>query len=207
MKRKLLVHLAVALCLAGVANAQETTIGVYMDAAGTTCSGATTGGVLQGSIWANLAGQGAAGITTAEFRVDVDAINRTNLNLQFVPDPSLAIVIGNPFDMIGVSMAWSACTTGTNSRILLGTFTVLETSPVVNAEFTLRKKYTPANPILDCAMVTLCDAPVYTAICVAPADSDHWRAVLNSDGGVTADCTPVAVTASTWTQVKEIFRN
>ncbi len=91
--------------------------------------------------------------------------------------------------------------------MLLGTFTVIEDAAVSETWFTVRKKYEPSNGFMDCAMVTLCDGPTFTAVCVSPADSDHWRAVLNPGPGTTADCSPVAVTQSTWSQVKEIFRN
>ena len=206
MKKKLLVHVAVALCcLAGVANAQESTIGVYLDATGTSCTGSTAGGVLQGSIWINLAGAAAGGITGAEFRIDYD--NRSDLAINFAADPTVDIVIGDPFDQVGVNMAYSSCQAGSGGRIVLATFTVIENSPVIDTWFTLRKNYWPSNHVMDCPMLTLCDAPVYTAVCVSPADSDHWRAVLNPSAGVSADCSPVAVTPSTWSQVKGIFAN
>jgi hypothetical protein len=212
MKKTLLVHVALALCcLAGVATAQEATIGVYMDTAGSTCTGATSAGVLQGSIWVNLgSGAAAGGITGAEFGVEYD--NRTDLTLQFDADPAALFVIHDPFkweDSGGVNMAYDPCQTGTSGRVQLGTFTVLENNvgTVGQTWFTVRPKIQPSNPELSCAMLTLCDAPVYTAVCVSPADSFHWRAVMNPNVGTTADCTPVAVTASTWSQVKEIFRN
>lgn len=211
MKKKLLVHIALALCLVGVANAQESTIGIYMDAAGMTCTGTTTAGVLNGSIWVDLAGAAAGGFTGAEFRVDF--MHNENLNVVFAPNVAFDIVLGNPFEQVspffeenskGVNMASSTCQTG---RVLLGTFTVIESAPIDETWFTVRKKWEPSNRILDCAMLTLCDGPVYTAVCVSPADSDHWRAVLNPGVGVSAECRLVSVSESSWSQVKAIYGN
>jgi len=203
MKKTLLVHLAALGCLVGSAFAEETTIGVYVDAAGTQCTGTTVGGVLVGSVWANLAGAAAGGITGAEFRID--NTHRFDCTVGVVPDPNAIIYLGDPFNLAGTNIVYDSCQTG--PRVQLFTFTLVKNTAVTDVELMLTQHFRPSNPSFGvCPMVTLCDAPAYTIVCVGLADSVHWRALIDQSVAPTADCAPVGVSATTWTQIKELYR-
>jgi hypothetical protein len=208
MTRKLLTLFAVcSLVLTSAALAQDGSIGVYLDSAGTICDGSTGGSALNGSIWVNLAGATASGITGAEFRVD--NTNYEDYTILATANPAAAIVLGNPFNQLGTNIVFPACQTGTGGRVQLYTFTVLElTSPAPEDSWlTVRQHYDSSNPNFACPLVNLCDAPAYTAVCLGARDSDHWRAVVNPSVGTNGDCSPVAVEEATWSAVKEVFRN
>ena len=207
MKKTLLVQLAALCCLVNWAYAQETTIGVYVDAAGTQCTGTTSGGVIVGSVWVNLAGAAAGGITGAEFRIENTHRSETTVGIS--PDPNATIVLGDPFNLAGMNIAYEFCQTGPRVRLL--TFTLTENVAVTDVELLLTQHYRPSNPSFGvCPLVTLCDGPVYTKVCVGMADSVHWRAVIDQSVVPTAACVPVSyplgLEPSTWGQVKQLYR-
>jgi len=103
-----------------------------------------------------------------------------------------------------VNIAYADCQT--SSRVQLFTFTVLESAPSTDVWFEVRQHWNPSNYLYSCPLLTLCDAPTYTAVCVGLPDSVHWRAVINPSNGVSSDCAPVGVTASTWTTIKNLYR-
>lgn len=203
MKKTLLVHLAALCCLVGSAYADETTIGVYVDAAGTQCTGTTTGGVITGSVWANLAGAAAGGIVQAEFRIDNS--RRFDCTVLVTPDPNAIIYLGDPFNLAGVNIVYEFCQTGPRVRLL--TFALVKNAAVSDIELTLTQHYWPTNPVFGvCPLVYLCDGPVFTGVCVGMPDSVHWRALIDQSVVPTADCAPVGVTSSSWAKVKELYR-
>jgi hypothetical protein len=64
----------------------------------------------------------------------------------------------------------------------------------------------PSNFTFDCPLVTLCDAPAFTKVCVgAQVDSVHWRATLNVSNVQAADCEPVGVSDASWSQIKALY--
>lgn len=213
MMKKLLLHLAATCCLVSLAHAQETTIGVYLDAAGTICNGSSTGGVTQGSVWVNLAGAAAGGITGAEFRVDHSKNEYTSVG--FTVDPNALIMLGDPFNadpsgpanLTGTNIAYEFCQTGPRVRLL--TFTLIEDTPTSDIELEVMRHFDPSNYTFDCPLVTLCDAPAFTKVCVGAAgDSVEWRATLNVTGEIqAADCNPVSVSNTSWSQIKDLYRN
>jgi hypothetical protein len=125
------------------------------------------------------------------------------------PNPAATIVLGNPFNQLGVNIAFPACQTGTGGRVQLFSFTVIEaTNPAPEDSWlTVRQHYTSSNPNFRCPLVNLCDDPYFTAVCLGARESDHWRSVVNPSVGTTSDCSPVAVEEATWSAVKGIFRN
>jgi hypothetical protein len=220
MKKKSLMLFAAALCcLVPLAHAQ--TIGVYLDTAGTVCNGQTAGGIIQGSIWVNLAGAAANGITGAEFRVDPTQGYRgefyTNYTVNVTQDTQ--VFLGNPFVVTnkfvggGTNMTFTSCQTG--ARVRLMTFTIVETEPTNDIWLNVRQHAFPKNASFKCPLLTLCDAPAYTKLCVGQADSSdpevadpiHWYAVVNPNGGVQRACDPVAVALKTWSEVKSLYHN
>jgi hypothetical protein len=208
MKTNRLVTLAFASIVAvapaahAVANGS---IAVYLDGAGTQCQGPISGLVI-GSVWMNLGGATAPGITGAEFRIDNS--NSSAYDVSFSADPGVTISIGNPF-LGGCNVAFAACQTGTAGRVKLGNIFITEMASTPDVLLTVRPHYTPSNPSpeLDCVLATACDAPFFTSICVGAVGSDHWRAVINPTGAIAGDCQPVAVQATSWTTVKALYQH
>ena len=201
--KTLLIHLAAACCLAAGVYAQESTIGVYVDAAGTQCTGTTSGGVVMGSIWVDLAGAAAGGFTGAEFRVDNS--QRENCTVAMTADAGATIVLGDPFNLYGTNIVYDTCQTG--PRVQLATFMLFENVPSSDIWLTVTQHYQPTNAYYDCPLLTLCDGPVFTKVCVGMTDhSVHWRAVINPSTGNSAACAPVSVSNTSWSQVKGLYR-
>jgi hypothetical protein len=216
---RLLLQLAAACCLVAVASAQEPSIGVYVDSTGTTCTGATTAGVLFGSVWANLDGPASAGITGAEFRIDLSdrdptSTNRGAYTMTWSADPNAMVTLGNPsgdgpFNQGGVNIAYDACQTG--PRVKLFSFMAVEITPSTDEWLSVHQHYRQnINPYFPCPLVNLCDEPAYTKVCAgrtdgAPLDR-YWRSVINPSVGVSSDCNPVAVSPTSWTTIKNLYR-
>jgi hypothetical protein len=208
MTRKMLaLFAACSLVLTSVALAQDGTLGVYLDTAGTVCDGTTGGSTLDGSIWVNLSGATATGIVGAEFRVDNTFAN--DYLIAVTPNPNSNVTFGNPFNTLGANIVFPGCQTGTAGRVELYTFTVIElTNPAPeDAWLTVRSHFNNSNANFDCPLVNLCDDPVFTTVCLGARDSDHWRAVVNPSLGTQGDCTAVAVEEATWSSVKGMFQN
>ena len=208
---RLLLHLAAACCLVAVASADEPSIGVYVDSTGTTCTGNTAAGVLVGSVWANLDGAAGNGITGAEFRIDLS--DRGAYTVVWSPDPNAVAVLGHPsgtgpFNQGGVNIAYDACQMGL--RVKLVSFMAVENTPSSDEWLSVHQHFAPKNPNFTCPLVNLCDEPAYTKICAgrtdgAPLDR-YWRSVINPSVGVSSDCNPVAVSPTSWSTIKNLYR-
>jgi hypothetical protein len=207
MKRNLLATVACASVLAlgtgARADIGDGSIGVYLDAAGTQCSGPITGTVF-GSVWLNLAGASSAGVTGAEFRIDNS--NSNAFHVSFQADPAVTISIGDPL-VSGCNVAWGTCQTGTGGRVKIGQLVITELMASDDVTMTVRQHFTPGNPSPEfaCPLITQCDVPFYTKICVGATNSDHWRAVMNPTGAIAGGCVPVAVEPTTWSTVKSLY--
>jgi hypothetical protein len=209
MKSRRLATIACAGVLAAASSAWAQTgdgsIGVYLDDAGTQCEGPISG-FATGSVWMNLAGASAAGITGVEFRIDNS--NASAYAVSFTPDPSAAITLGDPFTW-GVNIGWSNCQTGVAGRIKVGTLQIIEMAPAQDVMMTVRQHFFAPNPSPEwqCPLITQCDVPDYTKVCVGAVNSDHWRAVMNPTGAIAGDCQPVAVAPTTWSVLKSLYGN
>lgn len=62
----------------------------------------------------------------------------------------------------------------------------------------IEAKNPPTNPTFPCPLVTLCNAPSYTTVCIEPG-----VAVLNPSGAIKCGST---AEASEWGRVKELYR-
>jgi hypothetical protein len=201
MRRNWLLAIVVAGVLAGNASAQDGSIATYMDAAGTQCDGNIVNPVTIGSVWMNLAGATAAGITTVEFRID--NTNPTAYSVSFIADPAANAVIGNPF-FGGINMAFPTCQTGTAGRVKLGDLLIQQNIPTQDVNLTVRQHTVPSNEAYPCALATQCDG-MYTKVCLGPFNSDYWRSWINPTGGISGTCQPVAVEQATWSTVKSLY--
>ena len=188
------------LCTGAAVQANDGSIAVYLDAAGTQCEGNINGGVTTGSIYMNLAGATAGGITGVEFRVDNS--NASAYSVASSPSPNATIALGDPF-FIGCNMAFQDCQTG--PRVQLYSLVILEQAHTADVTLTVRQKYEPSNEAYPCALAVLCDAPTYTVVCVGAPYSDHWRAVINPSDGISGVCQPVAVQPTSWSTVKSLY--
>ena len=81
---------------------------------------------------------------------------------------------------------------------------------------------TPSNSFYRCPLATLCDAPLFTKVCLgdnvapcanlsAPAVppafcSTSGIAIINPRPGASAPCVPSAVQPRTWSSVKSLYR-
>lgn len=124
----------------------------------------------------------------------------------------------------GVNFAWGACEAGTNGLILL------ETVQITNAGCTgaeLRIITTghdrPSNQGFTCPLAVLCDAPAYSKVClgntVTSCVNVEWRypvpalcsqsgeAVINPTANSQSPCRVTAVTPSSWSGVKGLYRD
>jgi hypothetical protein len=209
MKKKSLMLFAAALCcLVSLAQAQEASIAVYLDEAGTTCNGQTASGIINGSVWVNLDGAAAGGITGAEFRVDptmgYGGAFFNGYTASVTPDAP--ITIGNPFSEGGTNGGFTSCQTA--SRVRLMTFQLIDMTETSDVWLNVRQHAFPPNYTFQCALLTLCDAPVFTKVCVGGTGNEiHWYSIVNPTNGAASDCAPVSVAEKTWSEIKSLYRN
>jgi hypothetical protein len=184
---------AIALALlvtfaAGAASAAS--IGIYFDAAGTDCD-YTVGMYQPVNFWvlAQIGGTSADGITGAEFRI----LNWPGSWFGNVTaNPAANTVLGNLWT--GTNIAFSACQPGSSGLVLLYSVAGLATSVVGETYLTVAQHFTPSNPSFQCPLFTLCDAPVYTKVCVSGG-----TAILNGRPCV------IGVQPTSWSQVKSLY--
>jgi len=188
MRLRVIVTLAMALCL-GVGSASAASIGIYADLAGNVCHGTIMPGVNPNLYVLALAnGPAAGGITGAECRVDG------------LPPGWMAFATANSGTALGNIMAgggnvaFPTCMPGQapNGMVLCWTVFVIPTTVVGPTYLTVKQHST--TPTLPCPLVTLCDPPAYTPVCVSGGQ-------FTINGG---PCT-VAVQPSTWSKVKGLY--
>jgi len=102
---------------------------------------------------------------------------------------TLPSVFGN-----GATFSWVSCQD--EDAVLIAPVTLLATSDVSNVQLVVGARVPPTNPAFACPQVFLCDAPVYTRICVAGQTT-----YVNSDIACSVD-----VATESWGGIKAIFR-
>jgi hypothetical protein len=204
MRRKSLLAVVVAgaLALSVSAQAADGTIGIYLDDAGTQCEGFIIQPVTMGSVWMNLAGATAGGITVAEFRITNS--DPSAYTVSFIPDAGVDVTIGDPL-LAGTLVAFGTCQGAGTGRVKLGQLVILENANTADVNLTVRQHFTPSNEEYPCPLAVLCDEPFYTKVCLGPLNADHWRAWLNPSDGVSGVCEPVGVEQTTWSGVKSLY--
>jgi hypothetical protein len=182
------IRLAVAtlLILPAVASAQV--IGVFADPSGSRCDlqaplgQPTTAYVL-------FRNSGSSGIRGFEF-----GIRGLPQGWYASADycPSCGVVLGSLFGE-GATYGWPFCQT--DDIVLIAPAIITATTELRNVELIVGARVPPTDPSFDCPLVALCDAPVYTSVCV------HGQTTyVNSD----TRCS-VAVEQTSWGRVKALF--
>src|SRR5262249_2297381 len=97
-------------------------------------------------------------------------------------DPA-ATVLGTNFAIGftgGVDIAWPSCQTGVNGHVTLETIDALNICPSACSFSTILgivQHSHPSNQFFQCPLFVLCDAPVYTTVCIG----DHVTACRNPE--------------------------
>lgn len=132
----------------------------------------------------------AAGITGAEFRCD--GFDPAWFNT-VTPNPSSNLSIGNPIAG-GANIAFPSCqSAGLNGTVHLYVIQSVALAPVTPRFVSIRPHGVPTNSNYPCALVTLCDTPVFTKLCV-----------FGGTGCINRDC-GFAVRQTSWTEVKSLY--
>jgi hypothetical protein len=216
--RSLLV-LGIVLLTSSVASAQNNGyIGVFSDPSGSTCCIDATGGVTTLHVLFVTAGATSAGITGAEFRIDVTPPDASAFYI-WSSSPAASVTLGDPVNNVtpnSLNMAFAECQSITGfagDHIPLGTITVINVTQ--ETELAVKAHLNPTNSNFACALVNLCDGPAFSQVCLTLQEGDEqlggqepvgFRSYLNSPTCEGASCGIVAVESASWTGVKSLFR-
>ncbi len=231
----------IALCLALPAWAADGNIGLYFDANLGSCQMNIPCHCLgRLYVYGRLEGASAGGITGAEYKIAVGPNSNADPGWLFSEtfDPG-ATVIGagalNAADPLGrgVDVAWPACQTGGG----IGVAVLIETVEIFNLDcpsgdmrLQVVKHDAPSNPFFQCPLVVLCDAPVFTKVCVGsnltvcrnpePPFPNNATCSTSGEGWINREhplccthCLPVfanctiAVQSKAWSAVKSLYRD
>ncbi|UCE02239.1 MAG: hypothetical protein JSW67_13455 [Candidatus Latescibacterota bacterium] len=169
-------------------------LGVYFDAAGTQCSG-TILPDQPGTVYVVAQANGVTateGFAGAEFRFT--GIPESWATYP-VANPEI-LAIGNPFGD-GVATAFPCPESDT---YVLYSVLVIASAVEEDLQFELRNREPPTNPNFDCPLLMLCNNPIFTLICV-----ETVPCFVNAATARKCEF-PVAVSPSTWSGVKSLFR-
>ena len=196
MKVRVIASLVTALCLAFTGTAFASSIGVFFAADGSDCDAVQVPGPFTFWIGAVLNADAAAGgITGAEFRID-GVPQQPEWFMTATRNPLANLSVGDPvLAGAGANIAFPVCQPEAGGSFLL-LYTVsgfAQTAPVART-FKVERHTTPSNSNFPCPLLVLCNAPVFTLLCVPGGE-----AFLN--GG---PCT-VAVEEKSWSSVKSLF--
>jgi hypothetical protein len=186
----------VGLVVASVLYAQiafASSIGVFFAPDGSDCDGTASPGVpFTVYVGAVLGGDAAAGgITGAEFRMDGADLAWART---VTPSHFANLALGNPVTG-GCNIAFSTCQPGPYVHLYTIEFSAV--GPISPTTFVIRQHCCTPNTGFLCSLVTRCDAPVFTKVCVSGG-----QAFLNDP---TRACT-VAVERQSWSAIKVLFQ-
>ena len=188
--RRSFLGLWVATILASVTRAQV----IFIDPCGITIPPFTTG---QLTVWVCVENQILEGITSAQFRIDGLP---SGWQVEVTP-AGTAVSTGELFGA-GVSVGFPTCENGVpvlpNARYLaLYSVRVFATDDTSDILLAVATRSPPADPGFDCPLVTLCDEPALTKVCVG-----NHGAIVNP---VFRSC-GLPVEAMTWGKIKAVYR-
>jgi hypothetical protein len=193
MKLRVIATLVAVLAF-GVGSASAQSIGIFADPGSSSCN---ISGASVITFYVNVIGAGAlspAGVTGAEFRLDVPWGPADAAGVFETPNPAATVNVGSSI-LTGKNIAFPSCQGGPS--IGLYTVTVLVANPLAFDDIvvSILEHSSPSNANFVCPVVNQCDAPAFTAVCVPGG-----QAFINGQG----DCT-VAVQEKTWSEVKNLF--
>jgi len=113
----------------------------------------------------------------------------------YTTHPATTAALGNPFGLTGINMSFAECQT--NIPLTLLTVTITATTAVDDVVLQVTHRTPPTNPGFECPLITLCDNPAFTKVCVAGS-----ALCINS---VNVHCSD-AVIQRTWSAIKDIYR-
>lgn len=158
-------------------------LGVYGDAQATQrCATIAPGSFTTLYVVATLGGATNAGVTGAEFRIEVS--NPTGWLFQYTP-PNTPVVIGQPMDLTpndptdpaGVNVAFSTCKTG--PLVEFGTLAVFNLGGGPTT-LSIKRRNIPSNADWACPLFTLCDEPFYSKQCMDSCSFDGFGGVVTA---------------------------
>ena len=182
--------------LASIAQAQSSGIlGIYFDDRASKCSDTFSVGQSR-TLWVMLLPEGdtRGGITGAEFRIKATGASGYSFSGETVVLPN-GFSIGRALED-GANVVTGQCVSRAPVPILK--LTVLNLSGGQDATLEIVEKIPPSHRDFPCPLVTLCDYPIFTKVCITPD-----RAVLNPSGSLRCG---IASEQSDWGRVKELYR-
>lgn len=183
------VWLAGAILTATVSPLRAQSIGIFADVGGGSC--AVTAPLASPFQYYVLVRLGPlSGVTGAEFRIEgVDPAWFTTVSPQpLICDPGCPDFVGD-----GGAVTFPSCQAPGSGQMVLLTIQSIAFVPIPTRTLRIEAARFPSHPGFACPLVTLCDPPVFTRMCVAGG-----AAVVNGA------CT-VAVRDRTWSSVKAMF--
>jgi hypothetical protein len=170
-------------------------------------------------VCALLVGASQTGITGAEYKLQFGPGGPLpGWMIQESPDP-YATAIGAALDVSGLSsgidIAWPSCQGNEAGVVVVETFTAyyLDCASVQHYPLQIVKHDRPSNQYFQCPLLVLCDAPVYTKVCVGtvrvcqnPEPPFANNAMCSTGGRAWINYCPVAVLPTSWSAVKSIYR-
>ena len=201
--RSTLIHVCLLCCLfvtvLGANRSAAQMIGVYADLDATSCD--ITAPVYTSTDFYLFARGSAnlqpAGVNGAEFRVQHDV--NSEAILTSTANPASNVALGDPMGG-GCNIAFPQCQSGgPEDLVLLYTVNFFAFMPVEDRLLQIDAHSTPSNPNFPCALINKCDAPIFTAVCVATSFGCVNYAQPNP-------CQGLAVEERGWSGVKELFR-
>lgn len=182
-------------------------IGVFNDVSGLFCPQAQPFVPATWYVLALLAPDACGGIAGAEFRIEGMPAAAEGWFVAVNAPPGITD-IGDPF-ADGARFSFPECQFSESGIVVLFTLTVLPFSgtPVVDRPLQILAHRTPSDPLLDCPVVRLCDAPALSGVC-ATATPARINALgfCPCQGCFPIECPPLAVEGTAWSTVKQLFR-
>lgn len=183
-------------------------IGVFNDAFGLTCPQAQPFVLTTWYVLAVLAPDACGGITGAEFRIEGMPGAAEGWFAAVNPPPGITD-IGDPFGD-GARFSFPDCQFSQSGIVVLFTLTVLPFSgtPVVDRPLQILAHRTPTDAQQNCPVLRLCDAPAFSGICVqgTPVRINGFGFCPCQFECLPGACPPLAVEATAWSLVKQLFR-
>ncbi len=172
-------------------------LGIYFDDRASKCSDTFTTGMSR-TLWVMLLAEGdtRGGISGAEFRIVATGATGYSFSGETIVLPN-GFAVGTSALEDGLNVV---STRGCENRLPLPILklTVLNLSGGQDATLEIAEKIPPSHRDFPCPLVTLCDNPVFTKVCITPD-----RAVLNPSGSLRCG---IASEQSDWGRIKELYR-